>query len=158
MTSAPTEICRLILRFGVGLIFLFDGLQKVLPGTAATVAYFSQLGIPSPELLGPFISYLELFGSLLLMAGLMTRLVSALFICEMVVAILVVRLPIAAAADSIADAVVTVRLEVLIAADAACLVLLGGGHWSLDAAIRRFVGPGQSRSSATSDPDGGRAR
>jgi putative oxidoreductase len=135
--SSPTvESTRLLLRFALGLIFLFDGLQKVLPGTAATVAYFAHLVIPAPEILGPFISYLELLGSILLIAGLMTRFVSALFVCEMVVAVVVARLPIAADAGSVADGVVAVRLEALIAVAAACLVLLGGGRWSLDSAIR----------------------
>jgi putative oxidoreductase len=145
MTSAPVEICRLLLRFGVGLIFLFDGLQKALPGTSATVLYFTQLGIPAPEVLGPFISYLELLGSILVMAGFMTPLVSALFVCEMVVAIVVARMPIAANADSVADAVVAIRLEALIAVAAACLVLLGGGRWSLDSAVRSWLRPGRSR-------------
>ena len=137
MISTPINVTGLLLRLGVGLIFLFSGLQKVLPGTAATVAYFSDLGIPWPGLLGPFVSYLELFGAVLLTMGLLTRLVSALFFCEMLVALLVVRIPIAADADSVADAFAAVRLEVLIAIVASCLVLLGGGRWSLDSVARR---------------------
>jgi uncharacterized membrane protein YphA (DoxX/SURF4 family) len=143
VSSTPVEITRLLLRSALGLIFLFDGLQKVLPGTAATVAYFSHLGIPAPEILGPFICYLELLGSILLIAGLMTRFVSALFVCEMVVAVVVARLPIAADAGSVADGVVAVRLEALIAVAAACLVLLGGGRWSLDSAVRNRLRSGR---------------
>jgi putative oxidoreductase len=130
-------MATLLLRFGLGLIFLFSGMQKVLPGTGGTVAYFAELGIPWPELLGPLVSYLELFGAVLLMAGLLTRLVGALFLSEMVVALLVVRLPIAGGADSVADAVAALRLEWLMAIVAGCLVLLGGGRWSIDANIRR---------------------
>lgn len=137
MNSTTIEASRLLLRLGLGLIFLFSGMQKVLPGTAGTVTYFSELGIPWPGLLGPFVSYLELFGAILLMIGLLTRLMGALFFSEMVVAVLVVRLPIAVDADSVADAVAGVRLELLMAIVAGSLVLLGGGRWSLDAFGRR---------------------
>lgn len=139
MSSTPTDVSRLLLRFGVGLTFLFTGMQKVLPGTAATVDYFEQLGIPWPELLGPFVSYLELIGAVLLMVGLLTRIVSALFISEMLVALLVVRIPIAVDAVSVADAFTVVRLEFLIAVAAGCLVLLGGGRWALDDVARPRV-------------------
>jgi putative oxidoreductase len=138
VSSTPTDISRLLLRLGLGVTFLFTGMQKVLPGTDATVAYFSELGIPWPELLGPLISYLELVGAILLIAGLLTRLVSGLFICEMVVALLVARLGIAGDADSVADAFAAVRLEVLMAIVASCLLLLGGGRWSLDAVVGRL--------------------
>ena len=139
MNPTPIDVCRLLLRFGVGLVFLFTGLQKVLPGTVATVDYFTQLGIPWPELSGPLVSYLELFGGILLMAGLMTRLFGALFICEMVVAIVVARVPIAAEADSVADAFAVIRVEFLLAVASACLVLLGGGRWSLDVVAHAMV-------------------
>ena len=137
MTITPIDGARLLLRIGLGLIFLFSGMQKVVPGTAGTVAYFSELGIPWPDLLGPFVSYLELFGAVLLMTGLLTRLMGALFLSEMAVALLVVRVPMAGDADSVADAVAAVRLEVLMGIVAGCLVLLGGGRWSLDALVRR---------------------
>jgi putative oxidoreductase len=138
VTSRPVDATGLLLRFGLGLIFLFSGMQKVLPGTAATEAYFSDLGIPWPGLLGPFVSYLELFGAVLLMTGLLTRLLGALFLCEMVVAILVVRLPIALESQSVADAFAAVRLEVLMATVAGCLALVGGGRWSLDGVAARL--------------------
>jgi putative oxidoreductase len=137
VTSTPVDVATLLLRFGLGVIFLFSGMQKVLPGTGRTIAYFSELGIPWPELVGPLVSNLELFGALLLMAGLLTRLVGALFLSEMVAALLVVRLPIAAGSDSVADGVAALRLEWLIAIVAGCLVLLGGGRWSIDANVRR---------------------
>ena len=137
MSSRSIDASRLLLRIGVGMVFLFAGLQKVLPGTAATVDYFTRLGIPWPDLLGPFVSYLELFGASLLLVGLLTRLLAALFISEMVVAILVERLPIAARADSVADAVVVLRLELLIILVASSLLLTGGGRWSLDAVLHR---------------------
>lgn len=137
MNSRPTEASRLLLRVGVGMIFLFAGLQKVLPGSTGTIEYFTRLGIPWPDLLGPFVSYLELVGGLLLVIGLATRLLSALFISEMAVAILVERLPIAAQADSVADAFAVVRLELLIIVVTGSLLLMGGGRWSVDAVIHR---------------------
>ena len=138
MNSWSIDATRLLLRVGVGTVFLFAGLQKVLPGTAATVTYFTRLGIPWPDLLGPFVSYLELVGALLLVVGLLTRMLSALFISEMVVAILVERLPIAAQADSVADGFAVLRLELLIIVVAGSVLLMGGGRWSLDAVLHRY--------------------
>ena len=137
MNSRSIEASRLLLRVGVGMVFLFAGLQKVLPGTTVTVAYFTRLGIPWPDLLGPFIGYLELVGGLLLVVGLLTRLLSALFISEMVVAILVERLSIAAQADSVADGFAVLRLELLMILVATSLLLMGGGRWSVDRLFRQ---------------------
>ncbi len=125
-----------ILRAAVGIVFLFSGLQKVVPGIEATVSRFRDLGIPWPELLGPAVGGLEVVGGVLLLAGLLTRLVASLFVIEMAVALVADRLPAAAAARSVADAVTTVRLEGLLLAACACLALLGAGRLSADAAVR----------------------
>jgi putative oxidoreductase len=135
VTLAATDLAALLLRLALGVVFLFSGLDKVLHGTAGMVGYFADLGVPWPELLGPFVSYLELLGALLLFAGLLTRPIAVLLAADMAVAILVVRLPVASAADSVVDAVAAIRLELLLLVAAACLALLGGGRWSVDRAF-----------------------
>ena len=126
----------LILRAAAGLVFIFAGLEKVLLGTTPVVTYFRDLALPWPEVLGPAVGWLEVFGGLALVAGVLTRAVAALFVAEMLVALAVARLPSALAARSVADAVVSIRLELLLVATCACLVLAGAGRWSVDAAAR----------------------
>jgi putative oxidoreductase len=132
----PTDASSAILRAAVGIVFLFSGLQKVVPGIESTVSRFRDLGIPWPELLGPAVGGLELVGGLLLLAGLLTRAVASLFVIEMAVALVADRLPAATAARSVADAVTAVRLEGLLLAACACLALLGAGRLSVDAVAR----------------------
>jgi putative oxidoreductase len=141
MTSIDASTA--ILRAVAGTVFLFSGLQKVVPGIESTVDRFRDLGIPWPEMLGPAVGGLELVGGVLLLAGIFTRVVAGLFVIEMAVALVADRLPVATATRSIADAVGTVRLEVLLFAVCACLALLGAGRLSVDAALRhRRAGSG----------------
>ncbi len=139
--SRNADGVALVLRTAAGVVLLFAGLQKVLPGPAFVTAYFRDLGLPWPELLGPGVGLLELLGGMALLAGLLTRVVAGLFVAEMLVALAVARLPVALASTSAADAVATVRTELLLLAGCACLVLAGGGRWSLDARMgRRHAG------------------
>ncbi|HYH92566.1 MAG TPA: DoxX family protein [Candidatus Saccharimonadales bacterium] len=140
MTGRGADGASLILRVTTGLIFLFSGLQKLVPGTDATVAYFRDLGLPWPELMGPAMGALELFGGFALLVGFLTRMVGGLFVAEMLVALLVARLAGATAVHSVADAITLVRVELLLIASCSCLVLIGGGRWSVDAILRRRGG------------------
>lgn len=79
-----TSLIPLLLRIGAGLTFLFTGIAKL---GAPPVAFFTQLGIPAPEIMAPFIAILETVGGLMLLFGFGTRLAAALLICDMLVAI-----------------------------------------------------------------------
>lgn len=124
----------LVLRLAVGTIFLFSGLQKVLPGPASTIDLFRDLGVPWPELLGPLSAGLELVGGLALLAGALTRIAAGLLAIEMLAALAFVRVPQASTALSVADAVAAVRLELLLFASCASIVMLGPGRASFDSA------------------------
>jgi putative oxidoreductase len=132
------SIVALLLRIGLGLTFLFAGLEKVLGGIGAVVAYFRDIGIPWPEGLAPFVAYLELVGGIGLLIGVVTRPIGVLLAAEMAVAILVVRLPAALDEPSVASGFAAIRLEMMLAIGAICLVLLGAGRWSIDAALERI--------------------
>lgn len=79
----------LFIRIGVGLTFIFSGWSKL---SNFAVPFFTQLGIPLPGVMGPFITFLELIGGLCILLGVGTRVFGALLICDMIVAILVARL------------------------------------------------------------------
>lgn len=137
-----SDAAALLLRLGIGSIFVFAGLQKVAGGGVAAVAFFDDLGVPAPQLVAPAIGYLELIGGGLLLIGAATRLISTLFALEMLVAIPLSRLPLAVAEGSVAGGFGAVRLELLILIAAVCLILLGSGRWSADNAVFALI-PGR---------------
>jgi putative oxidoreductase len=136
--AARSSGASLLLRLGVGAVFFIAGLEKLARGTQATTAYFASLNVPFPELTAPLISWFELIGGALLLVGLATVPVAALFLAEMLYVLLWVRIAEATRAFSLIDSFLAIRLELLLALAAAALVFLGAGRWSLDAAGRRF--------------------
>lgn len=124
----------LLTRLVVGITFFYTGHGK-LQNLDRTASFFSDLGIPFPAANALFISSLEFFGGICLMAGLGTRVFAALLSSTMVVALLtadkdsfVSKFP----AD-LTDVSPVVLLLFLI-----WLVLYGAGSVSLDRLIARF--------------------
>lgn len=143
-SDTPSYLVPLLLRIGVGLTFFFAGLGKVLGGTAGVAGFFGSLGVPLPQLMAPFISYLELLGGLALLLGLLTRPVALLLAADMLVALLLVAIPGAMGAPSIAEGWNNLRVELLLLVSSLTLALSGPGQISIDALIR---GQGRSRNS-----------
>lgn len=125
----------LLLRIGIGLTFFLAGLGKVLGGTDRVAGFFGSLGIPLPGLMGPLIAYLELIGGLALMLGLLTRVLSLLFVANMLVAMLLVTLPAMFGAENVVQGFNDTRTEVLLLLGSAALALLGAGPISVDRAL-----------------------
>jgi uncharacterized membrane protein len=81
--AAPAVI---LIRFIVGGVFLSEGVQKFLfPGDLG-VGRFIKIGIPSPEVMAPFVGVVEIVGGVLLLAGFLTRLAAIPLIINMLVA------------------------------------------------------------------------
>jgi uncharacterized membrane protein YphA (DoxX/SURF4 family) len=76
----------------IGLVFALHGYQKFSSGIGVVVASFTKMGIPAPQVTGPFIAGLELIGGICLIVGLLTRF-GVLFSCEMLVTALLIQLP-----------------------------------------------------------------
>jgi putative oxidoreductase len=136
-TSSATSIATaaLVLRLGLALTFVSSGLDRLARGPDYAAAYFSSFGLAWPEITGPAISWLELVGGIALVLGIVTRPTAALLAADMVVALAVVRIPAAFRAPSLVDVLFGVRQELLVLAAAVSVVILGGGRWSLDAAL-----------------------
>ena len=135
--AAFSDVAPLLLRLGIGLTFFFAGLGKVLGGVDGVAGFFGSLGVPMPEVMGPFIAYLELLGGLALILGLFTRVFSVLFVLNMIVALVLVNIPGALEAASLPEAWTTVRVDVLLLLGSAALALIGAGAYSIDALLAR---------------------
>ncbi len=142
------DVAPLLLRLGIGLTFFFAGLGKVLGGTDRVAGFFGSLGVPLPQLMGPFIAYLELIGGIALIIGIFTRVFSLLFVGDMLVAFLLVGGPKLLAAANIAAGWSEARVEVLLLLGSAALAIFGPGLFSADAALFRDRSRGAARTSA----------
>jgi len=82
----------LLVRLTLGLVFVTSGWGK-LHSLDDVTKFFESLNIPAAGIQARFVSCVEFGGGLLLIAGLGTRIVSALLIGVMTVAILTAKLP-----------------------------------------------------------------
>lgn len=86
----------LILRLVTGLIFIVHGWPKLNPkspikGPAGFAGFLKQMGIPLPGFFAWLVALLEVIGALLLILGLGTRILAALYAIDMLVAISVAK-------------------------------------------------------------------
>ena len=149
--SASENWVPLLLRIGVGLTFFLAGLGKVMGGVGGFAGFLGSLGVPMAGVAGPFVAYLELFGGLLLLAGLLVRPISALLVFNMLVAMLLVTVPgWLGAENGLAGGFGQTRAELLLALSCAARVLTGAGAYSLDAVL--FGRRSQDERSALGSP------
>lgn len=119
-----------LVRVYLGIMFALHGYQKLfvtggLPGTAM---FFSQVGIPYANIAAVVVAFVEFFGGLFLMAGLLTRLAALILVIEMLVAFLKVHLKMG---FFISPMVYGYEFILLIMAALLLLVLSGPGTLSL---------------------------
>ena len=91
-TNAPGAV--ILIRLLVGGVFLSEGVQKFLFPALVGAGRFAKIGIPAPNVMGPFVGVAETVGGLLLLTGLFTRSASAVLLVNMTVAIISTKLPV----------------------------------------------------------------
>src|SRR5215510_8708698 len=144
-TDGPASV--LFLRLMAGGVFLWEGILKFVYVNQG-VGRFTKLGMPFPHFTADFVGYLEIFGGLLLLSGLITRLIAIPFIIEMIVAILSTKislylgtssLPLPPSLSQFGMWVVLheVRSEYAQLLTTAFLLVNGPGKWSLDTLLQR---------------------
>ncbi|MCX5683330.1 MAG: DoxX family protein [Planctomycetota bacterium] len=91
-TRAPAAV--ILVRLMVGVVFLTEGLLKFMQPDALGAGRFVKIGIPAPEIMGPFVGVCEIVCGGLVLAGLLTRLGSLVLWINISVAILSTKIPI----------------------------------------------------------------
>lgn len=123
-------LALLLLRVAMGVIFIHYGYPKLFMHPRSSVAWFAQHGFPG------YFAYLsgvlELFGGLLLIAGLFTRVAGLLLAIEMGVALWRVH---GLLSDPLA--VQNYQFPLMMGVAALALAAVGAGALSLDQAIFR---------------------
>ena len=90
--STPPDVTAsawtILIRLQVGLMVFFpEGIQKLIHPDILGAGRFARIGIPFPDLMGPFVGVVETVCGLLLIIGLFTRLAAIPLIIIMIVAL-----------------------------------------------------------------------
>lgn len=140
----------LVTRLVMGQAFFLTGRGK-LQNMDSVVGFFTNLGIPFPELNAAFVSRLEFYGGIALVLGLLTRLVAAGLASTMVVAL------ITADRDSLVEALrmsgdtgLTDVVPFVYLVLLGWLIVFGPGPLSLDTLLMRWL---RTRGFTTAGPD-----
>jgi putative oxidoreductase len=141
----------LLVRLLVGLIvFLPEGIQKLAYPDILGAGRFARIGIPFPEIMGPFVGMVETICGALIILGLFTRLAAVPLIVIMIVALVSTKLPILLGHDvgmfhlsadmkrtGFWSAMHESRADLTMLLGCIYLLIVGAGKWSLDARLVR---------------------
>lgn len=140
----------ILVRLLVGLVvFLPEGIQKLAFPEILGAGRFANIGIPYPDLMGPFVGTVETVCGALIICGLLTRLAAIPLIMVMIVAIVSTKVPILLGHDFWIFHLSTLprygfwsmmheaRADFDMLLGAIYLLIEGGGAWSVDAELVR---------------------
>ncbi len=146
-TTAPASV--VLVRLTVGSVFLFEGIQKFLYPNEVGAGRFAKIGIPNPEVMGPFVGIVEIVCGTLVLIGLLTRLATIPLIINMIVAIVATKIPILLGHGFWGFSLRQVsyygfwgmvhewRTDFAMLLGSIFLLLVGAGAWSIDARLFR---------------------
>jgi len=141
-TTAPAAV--ILIRLMVGGIFLSEGIQKFLYPAELAAGRFAKIGIPWPEVMGPFVGGVEVICGLLLLLGLFTRLAAVPLIITMCVALISIKVPILLGQEVLGFSLRPLprygfwsmmhesRNDICMLFGSIFLLAVGAGKWSLD--------------------------
>ncbi len=151
-TRAPASV--ILIRILVGWVFVSEGIQKFLSPETLGAGRFAKIGIPAPEVLGPFVGGVEVVCGALILLGLLTRLAAIPLLIDIAVAILSTKVPILlgrgfagfspprADQHGLWSMLHEARTDFSMFLGLLFLLFVGGGLWAIDAWLARRAPPG----------------
>ncbi len=134
LLRTSNESTIILIRLIVGAVFLSEGIQKFLFPDKLGAGRFAKIGLPSPEVLGPFVGSFEITCGTLVLIGLLTRLASIPLIIIMLVAIATTKAEVLAH-DGFWEMMHGSRTDWAMLLGSIYLLIRGGGMWSIDQKI-----------------------
>ncbi|HEY5881730.1 MAG TPA: DoxX family protein [Nakamurella sp.] len=132
-SAVSTGVGLLVLRVVLGIVMIVHGWQKFfVDGISGVEGFFTQVGVPLPGISAVVVAIVELVGGVLMVLGLGTRIVGALYAVCMIGAIVFVH-----ASAGFLAAAGGYEFVLLLAAASAAIALTGAGRYGVDALIRR---------------------
>jgi len=127
----------ILIRAMVGLVFVSEGVQKLLYPTIRGGGRFLQMGLPSPEILGYLVGGIEILCGLFVLVGLLTRMCTIPLMTIMVTALLSTKSPILI--DSgFWEMAHLARMEFAMLMSCLFLLIIGPSDWSIDMYMHRI--------------------
>ena len=127
-----TSKAVLLIRILVGWVFLSEGIQKFLFSDSLGVGRFVKIGIPSPQIMAPFVGVVEIVCGSLVLLGLITRLATVPLIIDISVALYSTKI-VTLAKNGFWGTLHEARTDVSMLLGLIFLLLVGAGALSLDA-------------------------
>jgi putative oxidoreductase len=121
-------LALLLLRVGIGIVFIFHGYPKLFTHTHEMMPAFQRMGFPAYLIY--IAGVIEFFGGIVLILGLFTRIGALLLAGEMAIAVLKVHLP-----QGPITEVKNYEFPMVLAVACFALATIGAGLISLDHAI-----------------------
>lgn len=118
------DLALLLLRIGVGLIFIVAGWGKIT-GIEGTQQFFGNIGIPMAGIMAWVVAIVELVGGLMVLIGYRIQIPALMLATVMLVAILTTKL----GNDNMFR---SMRLDLILLLVNLSLAILGSGKYSLD--------------------------
>ena len=133
-THAPAAV--IIIRLMVGGVFISEGIQKFLFPAEVGAGRFAKIGIPSPEIVAPFVGCFEIGCGTLVLLGLVTRFAVIPLVVVMLTAIATTKIPILWN-DGFWKMAHEARTDWSMLLGCLFLLIVGAGRWSIDAYVSR---------------------
>ena len=147
ITDAPAA--TVLVRIMAGSVFVSEGIQKFLYPQELGAGRFAKIGVPSPEITGPFVGSCEIVCGALLIVGLLTRLVAIVLLIDISVAIVSTKIPLLLGHGFWGFSLMKLprygfwsmmheaRTDFSMWLGLLFLLIVGPGPWSFDAALMR---------------------
>ncbi len=147
--STKASCWVMFIRLSLALVFIPEGIQKLIYPDALGAGRFLKMGIPYAEFTGPFVGWVEIICGSLIILGLLTRLAAIPLIITMLVAIIATKIPILVGHDWVVTKTIIfyvrelktygfwsfmheTRTDWAMLMCSMYLLAVGSGRWSLD--------------------------